>query len=227
MIKRLVRIELESYLHDLVLWGGPVCFVLILFLSFMGTVFVQSAEGSSPGLSGAFLLSIGLSSMLLAGKVWQRNALEKRTRLFSQLPVSTREVAIASWWVRSLCLSIPALAFNIFFARAFDLPFATFALATLATYLGLTTLVAAISVAMSIRHLPPPIPVWANRLYIALPIVAFVIWFIGNVVVLPRARSGPTGSMGLPGLTGWLLVSGVGLVVIDVWLRERVDDYLG
>ena len=227
MIKRLVRIELESYLHDLVVWGGPVCFVLILFLSFTGAGLVRSRDASSPGLSGLILLAVGLPSMLLAGRVWQRNALEKRTRLFAQLPVSTREVSIASWCVRLLWLSMPALACNIFFARAFDLPFATFALGTLATYLGVTTLVAAISVAMSIRHLPSPIPAWANRVYIALPIVAFGIWFIGNLMVLPPSRSGPTESIGLPGLTGWLLVSGVGLVVIDVWLRERLDDYLG
>jgi len=32
---------------------------------------------------------------------------------------------------------------------------------------------------------------------------------------------------GLPGLTACLLASGVGLVLLDVWLRERADDYLG
>src|SRR5262245_38466728 len=159
MIKRLVRIELESYLHDLVVWGGPIFFVLVLFLSFMGTMVVQSRGASSPpGLFGAFLLAVGLSSMLLAAKVWQRNAMERRTRLVAQLPVSTREVSIASWCVRLSCLSVPTLAWNVFFARALNLPFATSALATLATYMAVTTLVAAMSVAMGIRHLPPPIP---------------------------------------------------------------------
>ena len=37
-LSRLVRTELESYLHDLVVWGGTVFFLLVLFLSFMGTV---------------------------------------------------------------------------------------------------------------------------------------------------------------------------------------------
>jgi hypothetical protein len=227
MIKRLVRTELESYLHDLVVCGGPVLFVLVVFLSFTGTMVVQSRDASSPGLSGMFLLSVGLSSMLLAAKVSQRNALERRTRLFAQLPVSTREVSIASWCVRLSCLSVPTLACNVFLARALNLPFATFALATLATYMAVTTLVAAISVAMSIRHLPPPIPAWATRVYIALPIVAFLIWFIGNVMVLPPDPSAETGSLGLAGVTAWLMVSGVGLVVVDIWLRERLDDYLG
>ena len=225
MIKRLVRTELESYLHDVVVWGGPVFFVLVLFLSFMGTMLVQPRGASSPGLFGVFLLSVGLSSLVLAAKVSQRNALERRTRLFAQLPVSTREVSIASWCVRLSCLSVPTLACSVFFARVSNLPFTTFALATLATYMVLTTLVAAISVAMSIRHLPPPIPAWANRVYIALPIVAFLIWFIGNVMVMPPS-SGETDSLGLPAVAGWLMVSGVGFIVVDIWLRERLDDYL-
>jgi hypothetical protein len=227
MIKRLVRTELESYLHDFIVWGGPAFFALVLFLSITGTMIVQSRSASSPGLSGVFLLSVGLSSMLLAAKVSQRNLLERRTRLFAQLPVSTREVSIASWCVRLSCLSIPAIAGNVFLARALNLPFATFVLATLATYLGVTTLIAAISVAMSIRHLPPPIPARADRVYIALLIVAFLIWFIGNVMVLPPAQSAETESLGLSGLTGWLTLSGIGLVVVDIWLRERLDDYLG
>ena len=226
MISRLIRTELESYLHDLVVWGGPVFFVLVVLLSFMATTFVQPKDAA--GKSGLVLLSVGLSSMLLAGKVSHRITLEKRTRLFSQLPVSTRDVSIASWCVLLLCLWIPTLACTVFLARALNLPFATFALATLATYLAGTTLVAVISVAMSIRHLPPPIPAWANRIYIALAIVAFGIWFIGNLLVLPGGRSAAVvGSFDLPGVIGCLMVSSVGLGVFDVWLRERLDDYLG
>jgi hypothetical protein len=131
-----------------------------------------------------------------------------------------------------LWLSIPTLAFTVFLARAANMPFATFALATLATYLGGTTLAAAISVAMTIRHLPPPISAWANGVYIACAIVAVPIWFIGNLLVLPwfGGPPSPIGSLasaGLPGLTGCLMVSSVGLVVVDVWLRDRADDYLG
>ena len=226
MISRLIRTELESYLHDLVVWGGPIFFVLVVVLSFMATTVVQPKDAA--GLSSLVLLSVGLSSMLLAGKVSQRNALEKRTRLFSQLPVSTREVSIASWCVLLWCLWIPTLACTVFLARVLNLPFATFALATLATYLAATTLVAVISVAMSIRHLPPPIPAWVNRIYIALAIVAFGIWFIGNVLVMPRAGSAAVGeSFDLTDVIGFLIVSSVGLVVFDVWLRERMDDYLG
>jgi hypothetical protein len=226
MISHLIRTELESYLHDLVVWGGTVFFVLVVLLSFMASTVVQP-KGAA-GLSGLVLLSVGLSSMPLAAKLSQRNALEKRTRLFSQLPVSTREVSIASWCVLLLCLWIPTVACTIFLARVLNLPFATFALATLATYLAATTVVAVISVAMSIRHLPPPIPAWANRIYIAFAIAAFGIWFIGNLLVLPRAGSPAVSeSFDLPGVIGYLTVSSVGLVVFDVWLRERMDDYLG
>ena len=227
MISRLVRTELESYVHDLVVWGGPVCFLLVLFLSFMGTVVARSRDPLSD-LSGLFLLPVGLSSMLLAVKVSQRNVLEKRTRLFSQLPVSTRDVSLASWCVRLLWLPIPTIACTVLLASAANMPFATFALVTTATYLGATTLVAAISVAMSIRPLAFPMSAWAKGVYVACFIVAVVWILLWNLWVLPPAEAvGRPAGVGLPGLTGCLMVSGVGLVVVDVWLRDRADDYLG
>ena len=222
LTSRLIRIELESYLHDLVVWGGTVFFFLILFLSFIGTVVVTRKDDDSPNyLFLLLLLAVGLSSVLVAVKVSQQNAFEKRTRLFSQLPVSMREVSYASWCVRLLWLSIPTLAFTVFLARIANMPFTRFALVTLATYLAGVTLVAAISVATSVR--------WAKSVYIAIGIAAFVVWFIGNVFVMPplAATGSPFAGVGLMGLTGFLMVSGVGLVVLDVWLRDRADDYLG
>jgi hypothetical protein len=53
---------------------------------------------------------------------------------------------------------------------------------------------------------------------------------MGNMLVFPRFPFTAIGSLaraGLPGLTGCLMVSSVGLVVVDVWLRDRADDYLG
>jgi hypothetical protein len=127
-----------------------------------------------------------------------------------------------------LWLSVPTLAFAVFLARATNMPFATFALGTLATYLGGTTLVGAISVAMSIPHLPPPMSAWAKSVYIGFAIVAVVIWFVGNLLVFPPLAAIRSGAgADLPGLTGCLMVSSVGLVVLDVWLRDRADDYLG
>ena len=230
-LSRLVVTEFESYLHDLVVWGGTVFFLLVLFLSFMGTVVVTRPDGPSSGyLPELFLLAAGLSSVPVAIKVSNRKAIEKRIRLFSQLPVSTREVSYASWCVRLLCLSIPTLALTLFLGRLVNMPFATFSLFTLALYLGGTTLVAAISVAMSISRLPSPIPAWAKSVYIACACVAVVIWFIGNVLVFPSLRTAVIGRLADAGLlaqTGGLLVSSVGLVVLDVWLRDRADSYLG
>jgi hypothetical protein len=209
-------------------WGGTVFFLVLLFLSFMGTVVVaRSSDLLSGYLADLFLLAVSLSSVLLAIKVSGRNALERRPRLFSQLPVSTRDVTFASWYVRLFCLWIPTLASTVFLARAANMPFARFALITLAIYLGGTTVVAAISVAMNIRHLPPPMSTWANGVYIGCGVVAVAIWFLGNLLVMPPAHSATIGSIGLPGLTGLLMVSSVGLVALDVWLRDRADDYLG
>jgi hypothetical protein len=227
-IGRLVRTELESYFHDLAVWGGAVFVLLVLFLSFIGTIVARSGDPSS-NLFGLFLLSVALSSLLVAVKVSQRNAVEKRTRLFSQLPVSTREVSYASWCVRLLCLSIPTLACSVFLARLDNMPFATFALVTVATYLGGTTLVAAISVAKS--PLAFPMSAWAKAVYIACAIAGAVIWFSWNLFVLPASPPAAIGrsleGAGLPGLTGCLMVSSVALVVIDIWLRDRADNYLG
>jgi len=230
MISRLVRTELESYLHDVVVWGGTVFLLVVLLLSFMGTVVARSEDPLS-AMSDLFLLAVSLSSMLVAVKVSSRNDIEKRTRLFAQLPVSTREVSFASWCVRLLCLSIPTLACSVFVARVANMPFATFALVTVAIYLGGTTLVAAISVVTSTRRLPHPISAWANTVFIACAIVVVGIPIIGKQLVLPP--SGPHTAIwslagaGLPGLAGFLMVSAVGLVVLDVWLRDRADHYLG
>ena len=59
-------------------------------------------------------------------------------------------------------------------------------------------------------------------------IVAVVIWFLGNLLVFPPLAAIRSGAgADLPGLTGCLMVSSVGLVVLDVWLKDRADDYLG
>jgi hypothetical protein len=80
---------------------------------------------------------------------------------------------------------------------------------------------------MNIHHLSPRMSAWANRVYIACAIAAVALWFIANTVVFPPS-SAATAAVGfsLRGLTGLLLLSGVGLVVLDVWLRARADDYL-
>jgi hypothetical protein len=226
---RLIRTELESYLHDVVLWGGTVFFVLLLFFSFIGTTVVMPPANHSSARLGQFLLAVGLSSVLVAVKVSSRNAIEKRNRLFSQLPVSTREVSFASWCLRLLYLLVPSIAFTLFIARVANMQFGKFALVALATYLGGLTLVAAISVAMNVRHLPPPIAALARGAYITCAIVAVGIWFLGNLLVTPPSGSDAIGGLadvGLPGLTGLLTVSSVGLVVLDVWLRDHADNYL-
>jgi hypothetical protein len=224
MIKQLVRIELESYFPEVVAWSGTVFLVIVLFFSF-------NRDSLSDDEAGLFVLAVGLSSVLAAIKVSRRNAVQKRTRLFSQLPVSTREVSVAGWYVRLLCLSVSVLAFSVVLARATDMTFGDFALATLATYLGATTLVAAISVAMSIPHLRSPIATWAKGVYALCAIIAVLIWTIWNLSVsATRGDANTTGNfngMGLAGLSGWLMVFSVGLVVLDIWLRDRADEYLG
>jgi hypothetical protein len=229
MISRLVRTELESYVHHLVVWGGTVFLLLVLFLFFLGTWVARPGDDSSDYFS-LFLLAVGLSSALIAVKVSQQNSIEKRTRLFSQLPVSMREVSFASWCVRLLCLLIPTLAFSLFLARVAAMPFARFTLITLATYLGGTTLIAAISVTVNSAHLPSPMSSWARRVFIACAVIATASWFIGNLLVFPWFQPPSTRGVidqGLPSLIGLLAISSVGLVTLDVWLRDRLDDYHG
>jgi hypothetical protein len=145
------------------------------------------------------------------------------------LPVSTREVSVASWWVRLLCLLVPTLACTVFLARAANLPLVTLPLISLATFLGGTTLVGTISVAMNIPHLPPRLSAWARGVFFSCVIVALAIWFLANLLVLPPVRHSAIWSLadvGLSGLTFYLMVSATGVVVVDIWLRNRLDDYL-
>ena len=188
-----------------------------------------------PGGNGSdyfsfLLLAVTLSSALIAVRVSQRNAVEKRTRLFSQLPVSAREASFASWCARLLCLLIPTLAFSVFLARLAAVPFSRFVLVALATYLGGTTLTAAISVTMSSARLPSPMSTWARRVFIAFAVIVIASWFFGNLLVFPSLQSSLLWGLmdqSLPSLTGLLFVSSVGLIILDVWLREHRDDYLG
>ena len=228
MIGRLVRTELQSCLHDAIVWGGTIFVVLLLFLSFIRMVVVRSAAPLADGWTGLLLASLGLASVVLGVTASRRNAREKRTRLFAELPVSTRDVSVASWCVRLLWLSIPTLAYAVFLARATSMPPATFALVAVTTYLGATTLVAAISVAMTIPHLPSSMSAWAKSIYVVCGLVVVVFWITGNLFAWsPSLPIGSLADAGLPGLTACLLVSGVGLVAVDVWLREGADDYLG
>ena len=231
MISRLVRTELESYLHDLVVWGGTVFLLLVLILSFLGTVVVQIG-GPLIGRPARPVPAVGGSVL---GAARGQGVLAKRRREEDPAFLATARVDAGSV-VRELVrpLVVPPDTHprvHVFLARAANMPFATFALITLATYLGGTTLVAAISVAMSIRPLAFPMPAWAKGVYIACAIVAVVIWiFLWNLLVLPSippAAIGRLADAGLPGLIGCLMVSSVGLLVLDVWLRDRADDYLG
>lgn len=80
-------------------------------------------------------------------------------------------------------------------------------LVTSATYLGGTTLIAAISVAMGIRDLPSSMSAWASGIYIACAGVAVVMWVIGNLFVLPWRPSVAIGSFAAEGLPGLSAVS--------------------
>ena len=126
-------------------------------------------------------------------------------------------------------LLVPSLAFTLFIARVANMQFGKFALVAFAAYLGGTTLVAAISVAMNVRHLSHPIAALAKGVYITSAIVAVGIWVLANLLVLPPSGSDAIGGLadvGLPGVISFLTVSSVGLVVLDVWLRDRADNYL-
>ena len=83
---------------------------------------------------------------------------------------------------------------------------------------------------MSIPHLPSPLSAWARGIFFSCVFLAVAIWFLGNLFVLPPVRNSGIWSLvdvGLAGLTFYLMVSAVGVVVIDIWLRDRLDDYLG
>jgi len=235
MISRLVRMQLRSRLHELVLSGGTMLVLLVLFVYVMWTLAVRLAPASD-GRVDLLVLSAGVSSVLLAVAVFRRHAREKRTRLLAELPVSTLQVSVASWYVRLLGLWIPVLAYAVVLARVADLRFATLVSVVLATYLGATTLVAAMSVALTIPHLPLRLSAWVRGIYLAAVLVAVVIWvvwsafvFVPAAEVVEVAGMGARGvaGVGAPGLVASLLVSAVGLVLLDVWLRGRADDYLG
>jgi hypothetical protein len=232
MISRLVRTEIESHIHDLVLWGGAALALLLLFVAAMGQFVARTPEPGQGDMIGTFVLSLFVTSLFLGVRVFRRQVREKRIRLYSQLPVSTLEIFAASWCFRLLCVLIPASAWMGFIALTRDLSFSSFALKAIVFYLTITTLMAAISVAMSISDLPSGMAFCVRWVYTLAGIAVLTVWLMwGFVMGRPGLTERIFQALGVP--AGWLplvlslVVSSAGLIVADIWLRSRADNYLG
>ena len=157
-----------------------------------------------------------------------RQTREKRIRLFSQLPVSNLQVSVASWCFRFLCLSIPTGAWMLFLILE-DTSIAHYlqvVRATIAFFLAVVTLVAAISVKMSLFNLP--ISRFRKFLYLYLAVFAVLLsiaWMQPGV--FDEVVQAFTGHGNMLPVSLFLLLSSTASVSLDIWLRNRSDNYLG
>ncbi len=75
------------------------------FLILTGLVLVNALTLPMGG-EGSLVCSLLASSVFGAG-IYLRDGRDRRTRLFSQLPVTTHQVSIASWCFTLICLLLP------------------------------------------------------------------------------------------------------------------------
>jgi hypothetical protein len=229
MIRKLVRTEIESSYRDLVLFFLSIFAALFLIFFFFA---LEPASDDAPDpidvFRTIFMLAALFSSLVTGVRVFVRQSREKRIRLFSQLPVSNHEVSVASWCFILLCIGIPTSAWMIYllFEDSSTAHYLQVARATIAFFLTIVTLIASISVVMSIFKLP----VFRNRKWIYSILTVSLVVLISTWVhhndwdAVLNAIVG-RGEM-LPVIL-FLAFSSAGLVLGDIWLRNRSDNYLG
>ncbi len=228
MISQRVRTHIRGSSGDLIFFAAVFAVVFIVFFTLALEPASDDPDDPIDVLRTIFMLSAFFASVCTGIRMFVRQTREKRIRLFSQLPVSNLQVSVASWYFRFLCLSIPTGAWMLFLILE-DNSIAHYlqvVRATIAFFLAVVTLVAAISVKMSLFNLP--ISRFRKFLYLYLAVFAVLLsiaWMQPGV--FDEVVQAFTGHGNMLPVNLFLLLSSTALVSLDIWLRNRSDNYLG
>ena len=200
-----------------------------LFGAFTGLTFVLfflAVDQSGLSLSAGTTVSI-LVSVVAGGVFFVRSRQEKRIRALSQLPTTALQVGVSGWCVTLLGLSVPCLCWLLFAS----LPGSRWGLtsgsdggaAILAQllrsmavfYCGAVCVVAAVSISVNLTSRPP---LGARHLK--------WVWAVGAAIGAFVFANSPE-ARGLLLSAQVLIPLGSGLVIADLWLDNRADNYLG
>ncbi len=228
MISQLVRTEIRGSSGDLIFFAAVFAVFFIVFFTLALEPASDDPDDPIDVLRTIFMVSTFFASVFTGIRMFVRQTREKRIRLFSQLPVSNYQVSVASWCFRLLCVCIPTCAWMLFLVLEVSSTahYLQVARVTVAFFLSVVTLLAAIAIKMSVFNLP--ISGYRKWLYLAIAIfvVVLVIAWVPPGVSDEVSRS-ITGHGSMLPINLFLLLSSTGLVSLDIWLRNRSDNYLG
>ena len=212
MITQLVRTELQSN-H----------FTLVLFALFSLPILMITFAANGP------LFPIMIFPLLLYGvmgiSIYLRHSREKRTRLFSQLPVSRQQVCVAGWSFALLTAAMPACTFLVFVVLDGNRTISQSLPHILSLYLAAATLITAIAIAIKPTNLSASVSRYWKWVPAAVVVIFLFFWVnsadMGILFFLEKGQ--PNWALTL----AFLLFLSIGFVLVDIWLHRRADNYLG
>ncbi len=215
MIGQLVRTEIKANRALLSISTG-IAFVL----------FFLAVDASGLSIGAGTTVSI-VVSILVPGLFLVRGKQEKRIRALSQLPTTPLQVGIAGWCFTLLSLCVPCLIWLLFAS----LPGSQWGLMTdtdsgrvvlgalprsiAEFYFGAVSVVASVSISVTVMSRPPSRARFLKWLW-ALAVAVGVFTFANSLGARDLLLSAPV-----------LIPLGSGLVIADIWLHNRADNYLG
>ena len=217
MISQIVRTEFQSNLAGI----GPTA-LLVIAASLVFFTLMSDPDGDDLEL---FLVLSLVVSWVMGARIYLRYSRQKHARIYAQLPVTHRQVCIAVWGFTLAGLLVPTFFWLLFLLlhRAYSvshlLP------AVVSFYLGVTALIATIAIATNNVNLSGPRTLFWKWIYT----IAFLVFSL----VLVASEFGTLIFFLEEGTADWavivpvLLLTSVGLVMADIWLHQRADNYLG
>ena len=215
MISQLVRTEFESNLAGI---GHAALLVIATSLVF----FTLMLDPDGDDLEAFLALSLTLAGVMGA-RVYLRYSRQKHARIYAQLPVTSRQVCLAVWCFTLTCLLVPTFFWVMFLLLHEDYAISHLLPAVVSFYVGVTALIATISIATNVANLPGT-RYWKWIYTIAFMVFAFalVATEFGTLIFFLEE-----GTADWAVIVPLLLLTSTGLVMADIWLHKRADNYLG
>jgi hypothetical protein len=217
MIRQLVRTEFESNLVNI----GQTTLIILLMSLLLSTLMLDS-DGDDKEM---FIVMALILSSVMGARIYLRYSRQKHTRIYAQLPVTSREVCIATWCFTFACLLLPTSFWLLFLALHVDYDDSQLLPAVTSFYLALTALIAVISIATKIANLSSPQAGYWKWVYATGFLIFSLILTgteLGTLIVFLEEETADWAVV-----VPVMLLTSVGLVAADFWLHKRVDNYLG
>lgn len=214
MIAQLIRTEVNGNLNAMI--GLTASSILGLFLF----VFFTELRELAP-VYVFTLIALGVSGLY----IYIRAKRERRGRLHAQLPVTPLQVVLAEWCFTFLIILIPGSVLVVAGLLHPDFTSLEVMRNFLVFFCALSSVLAALAIAVNIGKLPRPYSTAFQWLWILLVLLFIMVAPIsadtgGFFFTAERQPNWP--------LISWFYgISSLILIGTNIWLHQRAEDYLG